>query len=289
MSGHKKQDYETGYGKPPKSGQFQKGQTGNPKGRPKKKHKSQELKLHPAVFPTREIIRREALKTLTINEGGKSTTVASTEAVLKAMKVTAIKGSILAQRSYIDYAMAEDERYRTERKELFEFWSEYIERTRAKIALATERRLPDPDPVPHPDDIRLNYSNFDVIFTGPMDEEDRRYNKKLCVLRDLSYELCLYSGEMEELAKHSPGHYIGLWFINYLDINTALPSRLRRGFEDFETELYDYLTGPRRNWEASLAQRMTQFDLSFTPIPVHETGARIFSIKELGLKWNHGQ
>ncbi len=31
----KKKRYEVGYGKPPKSGQFRKGQSGNPKGRPK--------------------------------------------------------------------------------------------------------------------------------------------------------------------------------------------------------------------------------------------------------------
>ena len=28
-------DYEVGYGRPPKSGQFKKGQSGNPKGRPR--------------------------------------------------------------------------------------------------------------------------------------------------------------------------------------------------------------------------------------------------------------
>lgn len=33
-------DYEVGYGKPPKSGQFKKGKSGNPKGRPKTEEKN---------------------------------------------------------------------------------------------------------------------------------------------------------------------------------------------------------------------------------------------------------
>lgn len=36
MSNAKKKDYEIGYGRPPKSGQFKSGQSGNPNGRPKK-------------------------------------------------------------------------------------------------------------------------------------------------------------------------------------------------------------------------------------------------------------
>lgn len=36
MDDRKKGPYEVGYGKPPKSGQFKPGQSGNPRGRPKK-------------------------------------------------------------------------------------------------------------------------------------------------------------------------------------------------------------------------------------------------------------
>lgn len=40
MSKKDKKEYEVGYGKPPKSGQFKKGQSGNPKGKPKKAGKT---------------------------------------------------------------------------------------------------------------------------------------------------------------------------------------------------------------------------------------------------------
>lgn len=39
MSDTEKDDYEIGYGKPPKTTRFKKGQSGNPRGRPKKQHK----------------------------------------------------------------------------------------------------------------------------------------------------------------------------------------------------------------------------------------------------------
>ena len=37
----KKENYEVGYGKPPRSGQFRKGQSGNPRGRPRKEKASE--------------------------------------------------------------------------------------------------------------------------------------------------------------------------------------------------------------------------------------------------------
>lgn len=47
-------DYEVGYGKPPKSGQFQKGRSANPKGRPKASRNARTI-IRDAIFQSREV------------------------------------------------------------------------------------------------------------------------------------------------------------------------------------------------------------------------------------------
>jgi hypothetical protein len=54
------EDYEVGYGKPPKSGQFKKGISGNPSGRPKK----------PSDFLS--VLMKELESKVTIHESGKA-------------------------------------------------------------------------------------------------------------------------------------------------------------------------------------------------------------------------
>jgi Family of unknown function (DUF5681) len=73
-------DYEVGYGKPPKHGQFKKGQSGNPKGRPKGSHNL-------------ETDVRSVLNTrIAVNEGGKTRKVSTQLATLLRLKEKALKG-----------------------------------------------------------------------------------------------------------------------------------------------------------------------------------------------------
>jgi hypothetical protein len=76
--------YEVGYGKPPKSGQFQKGLSGNPKGRPS---------------GTKNIatdLQEELSSKIPVREGNKETFISKQRALIKALSTKALKGDIRA-------------------------------------------------------------------------------------------------------------------------------------------------------------------------------------------------
>lgn len=77
-----KREYEVGYGKPPKHGQFQPGRSGNPKGRPKG---VKSIKGHLLDLLNQKIM---------INEGGRSRSITMREAIAKRMTEAALKGDL---------------------------------------------------------------------------------------------------------------------------------------------------------------------------------------------------
>ena len=85
-------DDEVGYGNPPKSTQFKKGQSGNPKGRPKG---SKNL---------RTLVLDELCELVQVRENDKVTKISKMEAVLKSTMAKAIKGDLGAIRAILDLA-----------------------------------------------------------------------------------------------------------------------------------------------------------------------------------------
>ena len=77
-------DYEVGYGKPPLNGRFKRGQSGNPRGRPKK---SRNFKTD---------LKDELSETVRVNEGGAVQTVSKQRAILKRAMEKALKGDMRA-------------------------------------------------------------------------------------------------------------------------------------------------------------------------------------------------
>jgi Family of unknown function (DUF5681) len=82
--------YEVGYGKPPRTTQFQKGVSGNPKGRPKK-----------ALDFDHELLR-QSKASVTLNENGNRRRVSKHEAAILQLLNKAISGNIPALRTYFD-------------------------------------------------------------------------------------------------------------------------------------------------------------------------------------------
>jgi Family of unknown function (DUF5681) len=80
--------YEVGYGKPPKNTQFQKGLSGNPRGRPKK-----------SPDFDHELIR-ESRSLITINDNGQRRRISKLQGIVKQLHNKALTGSIPAARIY---------------------------------------------------------------------------------------------------------------------------------------------------------------------------------------------
>lgn len=83
----KKTQHEVGYGKPPKKTRFQKGKSGNPKGRPKRPQDNKSLK---------HMIRDLVLRKVPGQLNGKKTELTFVEAIFIKQLSEALKGDIAA-------------------------------------------------------------------------------------------------------------------------------------------------------------------------------------------------
>ena len=77
-------EYKVGYGKPPKSGQFKRGKSGNPKGRPRGS-----LKLATDLAA-------ELNEQITVREDGKPRRVSKQRALIKSLMAKALQGDVRA-------------------------------------------------------------------------------------------------------------------------------------------------------------------------------------------------
>ncbi|QTD46350.1 DUF5681 domain-containing protein [Ottowia testudinis] len=82
--------YEIGYRRPPKDSQFQKGKSGNPKGRPKGSKN----------FLT--LLTKELDQKITVNENGRKKTITRQHAIVKRMVSGALSGDSKATLTLLD-------------------------------------------------------------------------------------------------------------------------------------------------------------------------------------------
>jgi hypothetical protein len=172
-------NHGVGYKRPPRHTRFKKGQSGNPKGRPRKN----DFGLGAGRSANR-LALQEADRRITLTDASGPSEITAIEAVIRKQLATALKGNAYAQKHAIErYDVAERER-RSQIAEDIEIWEYYIEQTRKEIADAEAKGETPPNPLPHPDDIVLDHDKG-VRFLGPILPEDVDRLEKTCKLRDL--------------------------------------------------------------------------------------------------------
>lgn len=206
------------------NGRFQKGQSGNPKGRPKR---SDAPPLTIGMQPTKGFLLSEAKRPIRVREGDAHSEISAAHALVRAIFSTALKGHPYAQRTLVERL---DRLEREEACEIAEeqaFWGTYQDRCRSEIEAARQSGAPTPVPLPHPDEIVIEPGER-VRFIGPMNEEQAAKFEECCRLRDaLLLQDALEEKLDEAQAAQSSAECLGGAFLMADVINNLLPKRLQ--------------------------------------------------------------
>lgn len=226
-------DFKVGYAKPPIEHRFKKGQSGNSKGRPKSaKAKKKEINRGFGMQAAEEYLRMEAYRPIKIREGEEVVELPAIQAVFRAMGVSALKGNRFAQKTLAELVAKMERDHYALRMEAFGSAVEYKHKWDQEIERCRKAGLPEPAPLPHPDDIILDVSTGGVNYEGPQTKEqkarfDQAIERRAQAQEDVTYFAEKYRRSRSKAIKEQ---MLAEWHFEqrmYDIINEVLPSRYR--------------------------------------------------------------
>lgn len=162
--------YDVGFGKPPISSRFRKGQSGNPKGRPKG---ARNLVKDLGAERMKDIILQEAYRNITVRDGAENVTVPMAQAVLRALTVNAAKGEHRAQRLFTELLGETERANKAQHDDWLQTTIAYKVDWEHELDRRERQGIDLPPPLPHPDDIIVDFQNKSVHIKGPMSKEEK--------------------------------------------------------------------------------------------------------------------
>ena len=204
--------------------------------------------------PANQMLLEEAYRTISVREGDQIVELPVIKAVFRSLGVSAMKGNRLAQATMAELVRSIEEEDRLLRSSLFETACEYKIGWQQAFEHARKNGLPEPDVVPHPDDIVLDMRRAEVRYEGPMTPEEKKKWDRMLECRDeLQTDVTMHAESYRECAamKNPPIEHMrstaGYWqrYTEMYDrMNEPLPDRYKRRLENrFNPKLVEGING----------------------------------------------
>ena len=121
----------------------------------------------------RNIILSEAYREVQLKEGQKDITVPIAQAVMRSIAVNAVRGDQRSQKMFTDLVNTTEAKNKKLHDEFLETMMDYKLGWEAQIDHYKQQGAKPPEPVPHPDHIKIDMATGQVRITGPFTKEEK--------------------------------------------------------------------------------------------------------------------
>lgn len=174
---------------------------------------------------------------MTIREGERTIELPAIQAAVRALAISAMKGSRLAQRALAELVRNVEDRKSSERLTAMENAFEYKQKWTDELDRRKRSGVSEPDPVPHPDDIIIDWQTGRVKTEGPLDElEKKAWDERLARRDEAQAEVTAFA---QKYRSARSGKAKTMWRLEWhfeqriFDIiNDSLPKRYKAKLVD---------------------------------------------------------
>ena len=226
-----------GYRSPPKEHRFRKGQSGNPAGRPRRPPNRKAQDPGFGVDRANQCLMSEAYRPVLVKQGERTGELPVIQAVFRAMGVAAMKGDRPAQRMLAELVQSVEAQDRKARDDRFKVAIDYKCNWEEEIQRARELGHPEPQPIPHPDDVFINPRTGELQCCGPMTKEEKaEWDQVLEHLDQLQSEISRCAASFgRSRNEEKKAEALDRWVFEqrlFDKLNDNLPKRYRKSLKD---------------------------------------------------------